>query len=297
MAQLGLRSDRAVGEALREFARDILTEGRAALTNRQLTDAVAVHDFRKAMKRWRAFLRLMEPIVGPDAGRLRFAARDLARELSGARDAQAALDALADMAKIEGALAPRTLAAISAKLEESRAAAETVALAPAMRERMRASLEESSRAVTHWLLDETAFEQVADGITKSYARACHLIPQEWATAQDEPLHELRARVVVLRYQMPLIQPLWPRYAKLWSGEAQRLRERLGTHQDITVLAALTEPKQVLARWRTRLAPLIAARKAAHVAASARIAGRLFADRPKAYRQKLLALWASSRNAA
>ena len=88
-----------MSEALREFARDILAEADAALARRDATDAVAVHDFRKAMKRWRAFLRLMPPIVGPDAERLRLAARDLARELAEARDAHAALDALADLAR------------------------------------------------------------------------------------------------------------------------------------------------------------------------------------------------------
>jgi hypothetical protein len=69
-----------------------------------------------------------------------------------------------------------------------------------------------------------------------------------------------------------------------------LRERLGTHQDLAVLAALTAPHQPLAPWRSRLVPLIAARKAVHAAAAARIAGRLFAEKPKAFRRRLMALW-------
>jgi len=294
MAKLGLRADRAVGEGLREFARDILAEGKAAASGRDMSDASAVHGFRKAMKRWRAFLRLMTPIVGPDSEHLRISARDLARELAAARDAHAALDALADLAKVDGALSPRTLATLEARLKAVRTEAELVALAPAMRDRMRANIEEAGRAVTHWMLDATTFDQVADGLTVAYARARRLLPADWALADDETLHEIRARVVVQRYQMPLVQPLWPRYAKLWSGEAQRLRERLGTHQDITVLAALTASRQPLARWRTTLAPVIAARKSVHAVAASRIAGRLFADKPKAYRQKLLALWASGR---
>jgi hypothetical protein len=98
---------------------------------------------------------------------------------------------------------------------------------------------------------------------------------------------------VHRYQMELVEPLWPRFGKLWIAEAQRLRERLGSHQDLAVLAALTGPHQVLAPWRSRLAPLIAARKAAHVEASRRLAGRLFAERPKAFRRRMLGLWDSA----
>src|SRR4051794_29531029 len=92
----GLRPQDAVGNALREVARHILAEGRTAVEDRKRIEAVAVHDFRAAMKSWRAFLRLVEPHLGPQERGWRTEARDLARMLAGARDAQAALDAVAD---------------------------------------------------------------------------------------------------------------------------------------------------------------------------------------------------------
>src|SRR6516225_2910051 len=49
-----LRPSVAVGEALRGVARDILAEARAAIEDPAKSDADAVHDFRRAMKRWRA---------------------------------------------------------------------------------------------------------------------------------------------------------------------------------------------------------------------------------------------------
>jgi CHAD domain-containing protein len=294
MAKLGLRADRSMSEGIRAFARDILDEADKALTRRDSADAVVVHDFRKAMKRWRAFLRLMPKIVGSDAEWLRHAARDLARELAEARDAHAALDALNDLARIEGSISPRTLATLRERLGRMRSEAESVALTTEMHSKMRAHVEESSRAVTKWQLDEAAFSDIADGLTASYRRARKLIPNDWKTIEDEPLHELRSRVVVQRYQMPLIQPLWPRYSKLWAKETQRLREILGAHQDITVLAKLTAPGEPLSRWRAVLAPVIAARKAAHVETSAKMAERLFVETPKAFRARLLGLWKSSR---
>ena len=57
----GLRPKEPVGEALREIARHLLAEGRTAVEDRKRIEAVAVHDFRAAMKAWRAFLRLVEP--------------------------------------------------------------------------------------------------------------------------------------------------------------------------------------------------------------------------------------------
>src|SRR5262249_40429537 len=64
---------------------------------------------------------------------------------------------------------------------------------------------------------------------------------------------LRKRVVIHRYQIDIIEPLWPRFVKMWSGEAQRLRDRLGKHQDMLMLASLTGPPQPLAPLRSRLA--------------------------------------------
>ena len=97
-------------------------------------------------------------------------------------------------------------------------------------------------------------------------------------------------MVIHRYQIELAEPLWPRFIKMWTGEAQRLRDRLGKHQDLLVLANLTGPHQPLARWRSRLTPPIAARQAAHVAGAERIAARLFLDKPRTMERRLAAMW-------
>ncbi len=109
-------------------------------------------------------------------------------------------------------------------------------------------------------------------------------------AKATELHTLRQRVVTLRYQMELIEPLWPRFGKMWIGEAERIRGRLGQCQDIEVLTRLTAPHQILAHWRSRLTPACAERSAQLAQRAARIAVRLFAERPKAFRQRLEALW-------
>ena len=138
-----LRPGVAVGEALRAVARDILAEARAAIDDPAKSDAEAVHDFRRAMKRWRALLRLLEPFVGEDAKRLRDEARDLARALAGPRNAQSALDALADLEKHGLALSARSIAGLRARIEEIRKAAETTLNAD-MRPRLGSALEEAA---------------------------------------------------------------------------------------------------------------------------------------------------------
>src|ERR1043166_893524 len=128
-----IRPDAAVGDALRAVARDILAEALAALDDPEKSDATAVHDYRKAMKRWRALLRLVIPFIGEEGERMRVEARDLARELAGARDAQSALDALDDLKDKEETLSKATTAALRRRIEEIRAAAEETTLTDTMR--------------------------------------------------------------------------------------------------------------------------------------------------------------------
>ena len=111
----------------------------------------------------------------------------------------------------------------------------------------------------------------------AYRNARRHIPADWSPASADDLHSLRQRVVDLRYQMDLIEPLWPRFGRMWTDEAERLRDRLGRCQDLEVLKRLTDPHQPLAHWRSRLTPACAERSAALAQRAARIAHRLFAE--------------------
>lgn len=289
-----VRPDIAVGEALQAVARDILSEAQGVLQDQAKPDAQAVHDFRKAMKRWRALLRLLEPFLGESARELRMQARDLARELAGARDAQSAIEALEDLTEEKTGLSPRTLATIRGRLDALRQEAEAAQLTQAVRARLIVALDEAGEAVAAWALD-VSFSDIARELADTFKRARDDAPEaDWRTVEAEVLHNLRSRVVAHRYQMELVEPLWPKFGKLWVAEAQRLRDRLGAFQDLSVLLGFTAPHGALAPWRSRLMPLIDARRAKHAKAAQRIAGRLFAERPRAFRKRMEALWKSGK---
>jgi CHAD domain-containing protein len=279
----------AVGEALRAIARDILGEARAAIADPAHSDAVAVHEFRRAMKRWRALLRMLEPFL-EDGRALRTEARDLARALGGARDCQSALDALDDLARHGLTLSARSLAAMRGRIEAVRQSAETDVLTADMRLRLTGTLAQAESAVERWPLHTLTFADVAERLVLGFRDARRALPRNWPDTEAEDLHELRKRIVNHRYQMEIVAPLWPRFGRMWVGEAQRLRDRLGRHQDLTLLTGLTQPHQPLAPWRSRLAPAIAQRMQDHVAAARRVASRLFVEKPGAFRRRLDVIW-------
>jgi len=122
------------------------------------------------MKRWRSLLRLLQPFLGEGGRRLRMQARDFARELSGARDAQAAMEALDDLLEAGADLSPRTIASIRSRLDEIRLAAEASTLTQAVRARLIVGLDSAGAAVDAWALEHLTFPDVARELTKSYRR-------------------------------------------------------------------------------------------------------------------------------
>jgi CHAD domain-containing protein len=283
----------AIGAALRAVAGHILAGARAAITDPQLAGPDAVHEFRRAMKQWRALMRLLRPFV-VDAERLRIEARDHARSLASARDGQAALNALDQIVDHTAALSARSTASVRERLEALRGSEERAVLTEEVRDAIAAWLDGTAAAVELWPLDAVDFSAVAARLAAGYRRARDLMPADWTLASPEDLHALRQRVVEHRYQMELVEPLWPRFGRMWTAEAERLRDRLGKYQDLAVLERLAGPHQKLARWRSRLVPASAERRAVLAQRAERIARRLFAERPKAFRERLEALWEEAR---
>lgn len=288
-----LKPKTAVGPALRAAAGEILVRARAAMGDPQLSSQDAVHQFRRAMKQWRALMRLLAPFVA-DAERLRIEARDHARSLASARDGQAALNALDHLGEKGVALSVRSTASVRGRLEALRGSEERAVLTDELRDTIAAWLDATAAAAELWPLDAVDFTAVAAQLADGYRGARRRMPAEWALATPEDLHELRQRVVNHRYQMELVEPLWPRFGRMWTGEAERLRDRLGKYQDLAVLERLTGLHQPLAHWRSRLVPACAEQRAALSKRAERIARRLFAERPKAFRQRLETLWDEAR---
>ncbi len=288
------QSHDTIGSALTAVGLSIIADARHGLDAPELSPSQAVHEVRKALKRWRALMRLLEPALGKQADVMRHEARDLMRDLAGARDAQSALDALSDLKKSEVELSATSWDSIQRRLDDIKNLAEQRSFSDVMRERLTRYLDYALLSLERWPLAEIEFDSIAGSLAATYRRARQLVPDDWTEADADHLHDLRRRVVEHRHQIDLIEHLWPRLGQVWAEEAQRLRNRLGAYQDLAVLERLAAPHQPLAPWRSRLAPPIAARRTAHVKSAARLAGRLFAEKPKAFRRRIASLWAHRR---
>ena len=288
-----LQPSEAIGPAVRGIAEHVLVGARAVMTDPELSGQDAVHEFRRAMKEWRALMRLLAPFI-TDAERWRVEARDHARSLAHARDGQAALNAFDDVLKRGLVVSERTQKTMRGRIEALRGSEERAVLTPDLRTTIIGWIDGAAAAVEGWPLDPFDFSAIASQLAAGYRRARHCLPSDWTLASDAELHKFRQRVVDHRYQMEIVEPLWPRFGKMWTDEAERLRARLGKCQDLAVLERLSEPHQPLAHWRSRLKPACDERRLQLTHRAARIARRLFAERPKAFHHRLEKLWEDGR---
>src|SRR5262249_56202944 len=138
---------------------------------------------------------------------------DLGGSLQWAGEARSALDALADLGKDHDALSPRSVATISARLEEMRRAGEAKTLTDDTRAELRMKLQATIGEIERWPLAQIDGTAIAERLGETYRRVRKAIPANWRQTPAEELHELRKRVVEHPYQMELGEPLWPQVGK------------------------------------------------------------------------------------
>jgi len=224
--------DRTVDEAVRRIAREQIDGAIHAIEARNT--AVATHEARKSCKKIRALLRLVRPAFAEYA-RENADFRDIARSLSGSRDAKVLLDTC-DLL-IEGApngtdtdlFLPlrRRLANDLAKQAHGEGAAAHLKHACKLFEKAKAR----SR---HWTLESDGWEALGEGLGRIVRDARKAERQVHAEFSAVHYHELRKLMKYHWYHTRLLVPLWPETMAPRAAELSRLADELGLHHDICV---------------------------------------------------------------
>jgi CHAD domain-containing protein len=243
----------------------------------------AVHDARKAVKKARALLRLARPALpGDDVRELNARLRDAAGLLSGARDADvmcATFDALSE--RYAGRLPEARFARARQALvlpTGVEGVADPAAEAAGRLEALVARVDELP-----W--DRADRDALVGGIVRAHSRGRSALH----AARDEPtvegLHDWRKRVKDLWYHERLLEELWPEVLPAQAKEAKRLSELLGDDHDLAVLG-----EALAAVGEDDVLDLVAERRAELQQEAFGLGARVYADRPKAVRQRLEQWW-------
>ncbi len=302
--KLGLAPGEPLAQALPRMALgqlDIVLELLAP--DSQASNAYTVHETRKAIKRLRALLRLLQHALGKAAyTRESDALRELAQRLSGARDAEVML------ATLDGLIArhPRALGRragvrqLRARLMSEQRHLEQLALeAPAARSAAIAELLVLREHICAWSLpDRPGIQLVERDLKKLYRQGQkrHRRVLRGKGDQVRAMHEWRKRVKDLRYAAEMLRRRDSRKHRRaderlreLAKRADALGEMLGEDHDLAVLAQRLRAGRQAARedtWHTgretrkTLLKAIAKRRKALRKRALRDGARLYRRSPK-----------------
>ena len=291
-----LKPGRQISHSVREIGTEQIDRVLAKFSGKNGKGA-AVHEARKAMKRLRALLHLIKPAMPKDS----FAANEarvkmIARSLSGARDAQAMLEAVGKLEAQDGG--PKVAAvskALRAHLQDKCDQAER-GLNGSGATQLRKLLKEARSSFARLSLDQDEFAVVATTLEKDYRKARHAFSRAYRLAEDEEFHEWRKYVQRHWRQLLLVAPSWPKAIRPHVALARNLSEILGDDHDLSVLAGIvtaqadelgtrTAVEAYLSRCRSRQAEL---REVAHD-----LGTRLLAEKPGSLARRVSAYWATA----
>ncbi|MFN3158242.1 MAG: CHAD domain-containing protein [Rubinisphaera brasiliensis] len=241
-----LRRNKSVQKSIRKIAAEQIDKAIAEINNESLDRHEVVHQVRKRCKKLRGLIRLVRPNFDQYSEE-NAAFRDIARELSFARDAQSMLECFDDLLDhFVDQIDPDAFTPLREILRDRRdeVAADEEGLAQQLENTLN-HLQEARTRVDSWKIDETGFPALAGGLQKTYGRACDAIEVAYADPTAENFHEWRKRVKYHWYHTRLLRRIWEPMLKPQRRAAAELADLLGDEHDLAVLreTLLSDPER------------------------------------------------------
>ncbi|HEV7767919.1 MAG TPA: CHAD domain-containing protein [Thermoanaerobaculia bacterium] len=265
-----------VSVAIPRIMNEQIVRAREHLTDTNLRPEKRVHEARKRFKETRALLRLVRKPLGEMFASENAWYRDIGRDLSAVRDADAVLEAVG---KLELPSLVRTRVRRTLNKNRTHPPVEGL-IANAEKQLVMAQ----SR-IALWPRFDDSFDTLADGLRQNY-RGGRLAMKD-ANAPDE-LHEWRKFAKTHWYHVQLLRNLWPAVMKAYGGALDDLSDALGDHHDLHVLGRSIDPPP------QELLDAIAAKQKELEHEAAELGARIYAEKPNAWLARMRNTWSAWR---
>ena len=269
----------------------------------ELTDRVgddpeqAVHAARKAIKKERALLRLTRGSIGDRRRRQENRAlRNTARRLSAARDAEALLATVDDLAeRYAGQLPERTFEVVRAPFVHRRDAQREELGSSDLTHSAAAELAAVQGRIENWELTDGGWGALQPGLLRSYRDGRTAFQRAHAHGSGADWHQWRKRVKDLWYQERLLSGVAGPACAGQAKDAHRLADLLGDDHDLVVLRqALTGEASHTAADLNAVVGLIDHRQQELRTQALQLGGRVYAEKPRAFVRRMRAMWRAGR---
>ena len=257
----------------------------------------AVHEARVCFKKIRAVLRLVYGELGRDTFKLENREyRDLGRKLAKTRDTAVVAGTLEELVcDFNKELAHSDVKALRKRLRRSKADQHSY------RKKTLSDVAEGLASIRQrvetWPIKSDGFSALSTGLKRVYKRGRAGFELARVERTTENLHEWRKQVKYLWYQICVLNPMWPQPLDTLADELNKLADFLSEDHDLAMLSrtaieqaqALGDPAEV-----EKLILLIDQRRILLQTKAALLGARIYAERPKAFVNRMQGNWAAWR---
>ncbi len=257
----------------------------------------AIHSARKAIKKERALLRLARGSLPADQrAEANKKLRDVARTLSGLRDADVMLQTVEHLAdRFSGQLPARMLSAMRDHLVASQASARSEVEITGAAGNAIAELAALRTALVGWNIRGEGWDVIQGGLRRSYGQGRKAFGEACAAPSVVHLHEWRKQVKDHWYHLRLLTGVCGPIVGGAAQSADRLSDLLGEDHDLAVLGEALEGARPDPSVDVEyLAGLIDRRRSELQSEAFTLGARLFAEKPARFERRLRTYWKAGR---
>jgi CHAD domain-containing protein len=256
----------------------------------------AVHEARRHVKKVRAAVRLVQPVLAETYALLNMHMRTASRLLAPVADGEAVVDTIGRLREQFGSQFPqRALTSIRAALVERATRIDRKAELDRVLQKTTHILRAELRRVPTWQLTEGGFRAIGPGLERSFRRARRAMKRATRQPTIKNYHAWRQRVKDLWFQIRLLEE---RCGSRLSADERRLETldgRLGEHHNVALLEAVLMREALVSRPQTARCLRVLRRYQTELRHRAHVVGkRIFEEKAGAFRHRVRQYWQMTR---
>jgi len=254
----------------------------------------AVHDARRRVKKIRAIIRLVRPVLDKTSREVDHDLSTVSRLLAPVADGQGVIETLDELARRYGKVIPKpTLEAARARVVRASQRADHKANAQGILELARGTLRSERRRIKHWRIGADGFRAIAPGLEDSYRRARRMMIVAWSRPKPSHFHSWRRCVKDHWFHVRLLEGRCGYHLVSYERRIEALDGLLGEYHNVILLRDILMRDAALSTEETARCLRVVARYQHLLRQHAETLGvRVFTERPRRFVRRVRTLWRS-----
>ncbi|HXD20330.1 MAG TPA: CHAD domain-containing protein [Vicinamibacterales bacterium] len=252
----------------------------------------AVHDARRRVKKIRAIIRLVRPVLDKAYRSVDDDLRNVARMLAPVADGRGIIETLDELARRYGkALPPGTLEAARKGVIRHGARADRETAERGVLEAAAGTLRSERKRIKHWHITAQGFRAIGPGLEESYRRARRMMILAWSKPKPSHFHTWRRYVKDHWFHVRLLEGRCGYHLVGYERRIEALDGVLGEYHNVILLRDVLVTDVDLPREETARCLRVVARYQRLLRRHAELLGvGIYTERPRRFVRRIRHLW-------